>query len=111
MIPCLWCGRPFPPRRDGGHTQRFCGTPCRRALDAGLRSWTLAELAAGRIKLSTTFGRHRLQRARCAWGAPARLPVIGAPTLRVLLNDMRARAGRHPKSINIADQSSFARRP
>jgi hypothetical protein len=49
MIPCLWCGRTFLPRRDGGRTQRFCGTGCRRALDAGLRAWTLAELAAGRI--------------------------------------------------------------
>jgi hypothetical protein len=51
MIPCLWCGRAFAPRRSGGRTQRFCGTRCRRGFDAGLRAWTLAELAAGRLRV------------------------------------------------------------
>src|SRR5271170_7409742 len=49
MIPCVWCCRGFRLRRDGGCAQRFCGIRCRRALDAGLRAWTLAELAAGRM--------------------------------------------------------------
>jgi hypothetical protein len=49
MNECVWCGRAFAPRRNGGRTQRFCDTRCRRALDAALRAWTLAELAEGRI--------------------------------------------------------------
>jgi hypothetical protein len=61
MIKCVWYGRAFSQRRNGGRTQRFCGTRCRRALDAGLRAWTLAELAPGG-SLSTTSGLHRRQR-------------------------------------------------
>jgi hypothetical protein len=63
MIPCLWCGRAFAPRRSGGRTQRFCGTRCRRGFDAGLRAWTLAELAAGRLTVDNIRRRSPATRA------------------------------------------------
>jgi hypothetical protein len=46
---CLWCRKQYTPRRSGGRAQRFCTPRCRRAFDAALRAWTLAELVAGRV--------------------------------------------------------------
>ncbi len=34
MGDCLWCGRSFEARTDGGRAQRFCRPACRRAVDA-----------------------------------------------------------------------------
>jgi hypothetical protein len=65
MIKCVWCGRTFSQRRNSGRTQRFCGTQCRRALDAGLRAWTLAELAAGRITVDDIRNTSAAMRALC----------------------------------------------
>ncbi len=44
---CLWCGRAFAPRRNGGHPQRFCRPACRRAYDAAGRRWVAEAMAAG----------------------------------------------------------------
>ena len=36
---CLWCGKGFAPRRDGGKRQVFCRPTCRREFDAAGRRW------------------------------------------------------------------------
>ena len=36
---CLWCGKHFRPRRDGGKAQRFCSAACRGAFYAACRTW------------------------------------------------------------------------
>jgi hypothetical protein len=48
---CDWCETPYRARNSGGREQRFCGERCRRAFHAGVRRWTLGELAAGRLTL------------------------------------------------------------
>jgi hypothetical protein len=44
---CLWCGRAFTPRRDGGKRQVFCDPVCRRDLDASGRRWVAQAIATG----------------------------------------------------------------
>ena len=44
---CLWCGKGFTPRRDGGKAQRFCRSACRRDFDAAGRRWVAAAIGAG----------------------------------------------------------------
>ena len=44
---CLWCGRPFHARRDGGKRQVFCRPACRRDFDAAGRRWVAEAIAAG----------------------------------------------------------------
>ena len=46
---CLWCGKGFTPRRDGGKRQVFCGPTCRRAFDAAGRRWVAEAIAAGML--------------------------------------------------------------
>jgi hypothetical protein len=48
---CMWCGRGFTPRRDGGKEQRFCSPTCRYALDAAGRRWIASALAVGTLTL------------------------------------------------------------
>jgi hypothetical protein len=49
---CDWCETPYRARQSGGRGQRFCSERCRRAFHAGVRRWTLDELAAGRLTLA-----------------------------------------------------------
>jgi hypothetical protein len=44
---CLWCGREFVPRLDGGKRQRVCRPLCRRRLDAAGRRWVAEAIATG----------------------------------------------------------------
>jgi len=44
---CLWCGRPFQARRDGGKRQVFCRPACRRDFDAAGRRWVAEAIATG----------------------------------------------------------------
>jgi hypothetical protein len=44
---CLWCGKGFTPRRDGGKRQVFCCPVCRRAFDAAGRQWVAEAIAIG----------------------------------------------------------------
>ena len=48
---CLWCGRNFTPRTTGGHAQRFCRLPCRRAYDAAGRRFVAEAIACGLLSL------------------------------------------------------------
>ena len=43
---CLWCGKQFTPRRDGGKRQVFCREACRRAFDAAGRRWVGEAIAS-----------------------------------------------------------------
>lgn len=43
---CLWCRKPFEPRR-GGRRQRYCSSECRRTLDRAIRTWAGKMLEAG----------------------------------------------------------------
>ena len=46
---CLWCGRPFEPRSNGGKRQRFCAEPCRRAFAKAALAWTVEAVASGAL--------------------------------------------------------------
>jgi len=48
---CLWCGRNFTPSTTGGHAQRFCRLPCRRAYDAAGRRFVAEAIACGLLSL------------------------------------------------------------
>jgi len=48
---CVWCGRPFAPRRTGGSAQRFCSAGHRNAFWAAGRRWTMRALEAGLISV------------------------------------------------------------
>jgi hypothetical protein len=50
--PCLWCGCPFEPRKDGGSSRRFCSTSCRRALDQASRAWVRRQIDAGLLSVA-----------------------------------------------------------
>lgn len=43
---CLWCDRPYQPRRHGS-PQRFCGAGCRTAFWSALRRWGERAIEAG----------------------------------------------------------------
>ena len=51
---CIWCGRMFTPRRDGGKRQVFCRPTCRRGFDADGRRWVSDAIASG-VLLATVF--------------------------------------------------------
>jgi hypothetical protein len=44
---CLWCGKGFAPRRDGGKRQLFCRPACRRSFDRAGRRWVAEAIATG----------------------------------------------------------------
>jgi hypothetical protein len=47
---CLWCGRPFSPRR-GGKRQRFCLPEHRRAFEAAARQYVGHLIAMGELSI------------------------------------------------------------
>ncbi len=49
---CAWCSRPFARRADGGKTQRFCCSGCRRAFGAAIRAWVRRAIAAGNLTVA-----------------------------------------------------------
>jgi hypothetical protein len=51
-LACVWCYRPFRPRRTGGRAQRFCRPGCRRQFHAAARRWALDAMAAGALTLA-----------------------------------------------------------
>jgi hypothetical protein len=65
---CLWCGKPFTRRRNGGSRQSFCGPPHRIAFHTAARRWaeravasgalTVAELQSGSAVACTLPGGH-----------------------------------------------------
>jgi hypothetical protein len=48
---CAWCDRLFRPRR-GGHAQRYCRPPCRRACHAAARRWALDAIETGALTVT-----------------------------------------------------------
>jgi hypothetical protein len=48
---CLWCGKGFTPRRDGGRRQVFCRPVCRRGFDAAGRRWVADAIVTGTLSL------------------------------------------------------------
>ena len=48
---CAWCDRLFRPRR-GGHAQRYCRPPCRRACHAAARRWALDAIETGALTIT-----------------------------------------------------------
>jgi hypothetical protein len=46
---CLWCGKGFASRRDGGKRQVFCRPACRRGIDAAGRRWVSEAIATGTL--------------------------------------------------------------
>lgn len=50
---CLWCGKGFTPRLDGGKRQVFCRPVCRRAFDAAGRRWVAEAIASGMLTLDS----------------------------------------------------------
>jgi hypothetical protein len=47
---CVWCEKPFRPRR-GGSPQRFCSGACRTVFWSALRRWGEAALTAGTLTI------------------------------------------------------------
>jgi hypothetical protein len=77
-LSCLWCERPFRPRRSGGRAQRFCRPSCRRAFHAAVRVWALDELAGGRVTVANfKNGPHATRTLVPASSSVS--PVLGAP--------------------------------
>jgi hypothetical protein len=50
-VRCSWCTRVFRPRR-GGHAQRYCRPPCRRACHAAARRWALDAIETGALTVT-----------------------------------------------------------
>lgn len=48
---CIWCGRPFAPRRTGGSAQRFCSARHRQAFWIAARRWTMRLIETGLISV------------------------------------------------------------
>ena len=46
---CLWYGKKFGPRQDGGKRQRFCAEPCRRHFAKAALAWTEEAVASGAL--------------------------------------------------------------
>jgi hypothetical protein len=48
---CIWCQRPFTPRRTGGSGQKFCSTGHRVAFWGAARRWAMFAIEAGVISV------------------------------------------------------------
>ena len=48
---CVWCERPFRPRRTGGSAQRFCSTGHRQAFWIAARRWTMRAIETGLLSV------------------------------------------------------------
>ena len=53
---CLWCRRPFEPRRSGGKPQRFCMPVHRRAFETAGRQFLGRLRAAGDLSIAALSG-------------------------------------------------------
>jgi hypothetical protein len=50
-IRCVWCGRPFTPRRTGGSAQKFCSTGHHQAFWVAARRWTIRAIETGLLSV------------------------------------------------------------
>jgi len=50
-LACLWCGKPFKPRRCGS-PQIFCGAACRSAFHSAGRRWAERAIACGALTVA-----------------------------------------------------------
>jgi hypothetical protein len=77
---CLWCGKGFTPRRDGGKPQVFCRPACRRALDAAGRRWVADAIAAGALTVDALRNAVVTTRALPPGAtSPAPVPEVAEP--------------------------------
>jgi hypothetical protein len=85
VLICVWCGRAFAPRRDGGKRQVFCRPVCRRAFDAAGRRWVADAIASGMLTVDGLRNGPATTRALLPWGNLARA-----------LQRQRSAPARHP---------------
>jgi hypothetical protein len=45
-VHCVWCGRAFTPRTNGGSSQKFCCSGHRQAFWIAARRWTMRAIEA-----------------------------------------------------------------
>jgi hypothetical protein len=67
---CLWCGKGFAPRRDGGKRQVFCRPACRRGFDAAGRRFVAEAIASGTLSLDALRNGAAATRALLAGATP-----------------------------------------
>jgi hypothetical protein len=73
---CLWCGKKFGPRQDGGKRQRFCAEPCRRHFAKAALAWVMDAVATGKLSREDLRNGPPATR-RCATKANEPLEVVG----------------------------------
>src|SRR6516225_2765971 len=71
---CLWCGRGFSPRRNGGKPQAFCRPACRREFDTAGRRWMAEAIASRRLTVEALRNGLVTTRALVS-AAPSTVPV------------------------------------
>ena len=69
---CLWCGRSYEARKDGGKRQRFCSPAHRRAFYHAAGLWMAAAIETGLVSRA-------LLRKGLASNAALLLGSVGAP--------------------------------
>ena len=80
--PCMWCGKGFALRVNGGKPQVFCRTACRRAFDAVGRRWVAEVIAASTLTLDSLRNGAAATRALLPEAvSPASLSVPQKPAL------------------------------
>ena len=79
---CMWCGKGFALRVNGGKPQVFCRTACRRAFDAVGRRWVAEVIAASTLTLDSLRNGAAATRALLPEAvSPASLSVPQKPAL------------------------------
>jgi len=73
---CLWCRRPFEPRRSGGKPQRFCVPAHRRAFETAGRQFLGRLRAAGDLSIAALSAAPATRALH-----PGAIPGGGATTL------------------------------
>ncbi len=84
---CLWCGKPFQPRRGGGSRQTFCRVTCRHRFHRSARQWAERAVAAGALTVADLRnGDHAAYTLPGGGKSPAPVPEEG--TAIDLLDDI-----------------------
>jgi hypothetical protein len=92
---CLWCGRGFAPRSDGGKRQLFCRPACRRGFDAAGRRWVAEAIATGVLAVDALRNGPATTRA-----------LVRAPTSPTPVGDVPS---QHPTSVASRVANSYRR--
>ena len=92
---CLWCGRGFAPRSDGGKRQLFCRPACPRGFDAAGRRWVAEAIATGVLAVDALRNGPATTRA-----------LVRAPTSPTPVGDVPS---QHPTSVASRVANSYRR--